>query len=100
MRKNLTLTYEEEQERPAASDWVNPLLGMAKAKGATLTLERFLEMQQEEIKHENENDRRLSLADAVGVATAIERNGVFVTADHHELEAIAHQETLNFFWFR
>jgi PIN domain nuclease of toxin-antitoxin system len=44
--------------------------------------------------------RRLSLADAVGVATAIELSGVFVTADHHELEVIASKETLNFFWFR
>jgi len=43
---------------------------------------------------------RLSLADAVGVATAIERGGVFVTADHHELEAVASKETLNFLWFR
>jgi PIN domain nuclease of toxin-antitoxin system len=43
---------------------------------------------------------RLSLADAVGVATAIERGGVFVTADHHELEAVASKETYNFFWFR
>jgi len=32
--------------------------------------------------------RRLSLADAVGIATAIERDGVFVTSDHHELEVI------------
>ena len=44
--------------------------------------------------------RRLSLADAVGVATAIEREGVFVTSDHHELESIAQKEMLNFFWFR
>jgi uncharacterized protein with PIN domain len=38
-------------------------------------------------------------ADAVGVATAIECGGVFVTADHHELETVANKETLNFFWF-
>jgi len=44
--------------------------------------------------------RRLSLADAVGVATAIELSGVFVTADHHELEIIASKEKLNFLWFR
>jgi PIN domain nuclease of toxin-antitoxin system len=43
---------------------------------------------------------RLSLADAVGVATAIERGGVFVTADHHELETLANKEILKFFWFR
>ena len=44
--------------------------------------------------------RRLSLADAVGVATAIELSGAFVTSDHHELEIIANKEKLNFFWFR
>ena len=43
---------------------------------------------------------RLSLADAVGLATAIERNGIFVTSDHHELEVIAKKETLNFCWIR
>jgi PIN domain nuclease of toxin-antitoxin system len=43
---------------------------------------------------------RLSLADAIGIATAIELSGVFVTADHHELEDIANKEMLNFFWFR
>ena len=45
--------------------------------------------------------RKLSLADAVGIATAIELSGQFVTSDHHELEAIASKETaLKFFWFR
>jgi len=44
--------------------------------------------------------RRLSLADAVGIATAIEYAGVFVTSDHHELEAIEKKETLKFLWFR
>jgi predicted nucleic acid-binding protein len=43
---------------------------------------------------------RLSLADAIGVATAIECGGIFVTADHHELETVANKEKLNFFWFR
>jgi len=43
---------------------------------------------------------KCSLADAIGLATAIERGGVFVTADHHELEAVANKETLNFLWFR
>ena len=43
---------------------------------------------------------RLSLADAVGVATAIDLSGVFVTADHHELETVANKEMLNFLWFR
>ena len=42
-----------------AGEWQNPLLGLAKAKGATLTLDRFMEMQREENARENENDRRL-----------------------------------------
>jgi len=43
---------------------------------------------------------RLSLADAVEVATAIDLSGIFVTADHHELETIESKEMLNFLWFR
>jgi len=56
-RAALTLTCDEEQERPTAGKWVNPLLGLAKAKGAKLSLERFMEIQQAEI--ESENDHRL-----------------------------------------
>jgi len=41
-----------------------------------------------------------SLADAIGVATAIDFSGVFVTADHHELDSIAGKETIEFLWFR
>jgi len=44
--------------------------------------------------------RRLSLADAIGIATSIERSSVFVTSDHHELEVIETKEALRFFWFR
>jgi len=45
--------------------------------------------------------RKLSLADSVGIATAAEFDGTFVTSDHHELDAIASKETaINFFWFR
>jgi predicted nucleic acid-binding protein len=43
---------------------------------------------------------KLSLADAAGVATALELSGQFVTSDHHELEIIARQEPMDFFWFR
>jgi len=43
---------------------------------------------------------KCSLADAIGLATAIELSGTFVTADHHELEAVASKETLDFLWFR
>jgi len=58
-RASLTLILEEKQTQPVAGNWENPLLGLAKAKGSKLTLERFLEMQQEEAERENENDRRL-----------------------------------------
>ena len=45
--------------------------------------------------------RKLSLADSVGIATAAELDSIFVTSDHHELEAIAGKETsLKFLWFR
>jgi predicted nucleic acid-binding protein len=43
---------------------------------------------------------KCSLADAIGLATAIELSGTFVTADHHELELIVSKETLNLLWFR
>jgi len=45
--------------------------------------------------------RKLSLADSVGIATAAELDGFFVTSDHHELDIIASKEpSLKFFWFR
>ena len=50
---------EAECETIAAREWVNPLLGLGKTMGSTLTLERFREMQQEEIAREIENDERL-----------------------------------------
>ena len=58
-RAALTLICEEKQERPVTNKWVNPLLGLAKTKGAKLTLERFIGMQQAEIELEIENDKRL-----------------------------------------
>jgi PIN domain nuclease of toxin-antitoxin system len=45
--------------------------------------------------------RKLSLADSVGIATAADLDGAFVTSDHHEVEAIAEKETsFKFHWFR
>ena len=58
-RAALTLICEEKSVKPASDGWVNPLLGLAKAKGAKLTLERFIDMQQAEIDQEIENDRRI-----------------------------------------
>ena len=59
------LQHKAQQEQTndnteiAVSEWVNPLLGLGKAMGSTLTLDRFREMQQEEIAREIENDQRL-----------------------------------------
>jgi predicted nucleic acid-binding protein len=41
---------------------------------------------------------KCSLADAIGLATAIELSGQFVTSDHHELGTIAENENLSFLW--
>jgi predicted nucleic acid-binding protein len=43
---------------------------------------------------------KMSLADAIGLATAIIYNGYFVTADYHEIEPIQKAENLNIVWFR
>jgi predicted nucleic acid-binding protein len=43
---------------------------------------------------------KMSLADAFGLATASCLDGIFVTSDHHELEAIEQAETIGFLWFR
>jgi len=40
-------------------EWVNPLLGLGKTLGSTITLDRFMEMQNEEIAREIANDQRL-----------------------------------------
>jgi predicted nucleic acid-binding protein len=41
---------------------------------------------------------KCSLADAVGLATAVELSGQFVSSDHHELEAVAENEPIPFLW--
>ena len=60
------LHHKMQQEKPdfnpagiSSSEWVNPLYGLGKTMGSTLTLERFREMQQEDITLEIENDQRL-----------------------------------------
>ena len=58
-RATLTLLREEEPKKPTAGKWVNPLLGLARTKGAKLTLEQFMKMQQAEVALEIENDQRL-----------------------------------------
>jgi len=41
---------------------------------------------------------KCSIADAIGLATAIELSCQFVTSDHHELEAVAENESIPFLW--
>jgi len=48
---------------------------------------------------------KMSIADCIGLATAIELSGQFVSSDHHELEAVASSLQLAskpslIFWFR
>ena len=43
---------------------------------------------------------KMSLADCIGIATAIEFSGQFVTSDHHELEAVGEKEASLIYWFR
>ena len=60
------LQHRIQQEKPnnnaaiiPSHEWINPLLGLGKTMGSTLTLERFREIQQEDIALEIENDQRL-----------------------------------------
>jgi len=43
---------------------------------------------------------KMSIADCIGLATAIELSGQFVSSDHHELEAVAENKPSLIFWFR
>jgi len=43
---------------------------------------------------------KMSIADCIGIATAIELSGQFVSSDHHELEVVAENEPSLIFWFR
>jgi predicted nucleic acid-binding protein len=43
---------------------------------------------------------KMSIADCIGLATAIEHSGQFVSSDHHELESVAKNEPSLIHWFR
>jgi predicted nucleic acid-binding protein len=43
---------------------------------------------------------KISLGDAIGLATAAELSAQFVSSDHHELDAVERQEPDRLFWFR
>lgn len=65
-RARIEVTITPEEEKPASDSCngqgasrVTPLWGRAKALGAKLTLERFMEMQREDIEREIEQENRL-----------------------------------------
>ena len=41
---------------------------------------------------------KCSIADAIGLATAIDLSGQFVSSDHHELRAVIENEPIPFLW--
>jgi PIN domain nuclease of toxin-antitoxin system len=41
---------------------------------------------------------KMSLADAIGLATTAELSGTFVSSDHSELEAVENSEQIPFLW--
>lgn len=43
---------------------------------------------------------KMSLADSVAVAESALRDGILVTSDHHELEAVERGEGVKILWFR
>ena len=43
---------------------------------------------------------KMSLGDCIGLATAIELSGQFVTSDHYELESVAKDNPSLVLWFR
>jgi len=43
---------------------------------------------------------KMSLADSIGLAQTCILHGIFVTADHHELDIVAKNEKIDFAWIR
>ena len=43
---------------------------------------------------------KMSLADSIGIAEAIINDGIFVTADHHELDIVEEKEKIKIQWIR
>ena len=46
------------------------------------------------------NYHRISLADSVVIAEALNRNGQLVTADHHEMDVLDQTGVVGFLWIR
>ena len=59
VKKDIASAATGTGRKQEAGEWRNPLLGLAREKGATLTLDRFMELQRDENTRENENDQRL-----------------------------------------
>ena len=43
---------------------------------------------------------KMSIADSIALAEASVSDGIVVTADHHELDAVEASENIKFHWFR
>ena len=43
---------------------------------------------------------RLSVADSIALGEAIYRDALFVSADHHEFDAVERKEPMRFYWIR
>ena len=64
---------------------------------------KIVNMVSEQVFHEASRLKttyKMSLADCIGIATALELSGQFVTSDHHELGSMAENEPTCIFWFR
>jgi len=82
------------QEKVNANDC--PLLGLY-ADGK-LTVEKHLAWSRED--KALEAIYKISLADSFAVAQAKVTNGILLTSDHHELEAVEASEPIKFLWIR
>ena len=60
----------------------------------TVSEKAFLEAARMKVKY------KISLGDCIGLATARELSGKFVTSDHHEIDPVAKKEPNLIFWFR
>ena len=60
----------------------------------TVSEQTFLEAARMKVAY------KMSLGDCIGLATAAELAGQFVSSDHHELEPVAKDNPSLIFWFR
>ena len=60
----------------------------------TVSEQAFLEAAHMKVTY------KMSLGDCIGLATAVELSGQFVTSDHHEIGPVAKDNPSLVFWFR